>query len=77
MAVAIDGRYHGERAASGKGSADYQVAILRAYRQPGSEHPFFFDSRLGRHAARGLFGHAAMTSMPRRIGLMGILKGRH
>jgi len=44
VAVAIDGRYHGERTTTGKGSAEYQDAILRAWRTPGREHPFFFDT---------------------------------
>ncbi len=43
-ALAIDGRYHGQRSAAGKSSADYQDAILRAWRQPGREYPFFFDT---------------------------------
>jgi poly(3-hydroxybutyrate) depolymerase len=42
-AVAIDGRYHGARSKSGKGSAEYVDAILRAFRD-GQEHPFFFDT---------------------------------
>jgi dienelactone hydrolase len=47
VAIAIDGRYHGERAGGMKGSAAYQEAILRAWRtKPGErqEHPFFFDT---------------------------------
>ncbi len=43
IAVAIDGRYHGARAKSGKGSAEYVDAILRTFRG-GKEHPFFFDT---------------------------------
>src|SRR5581483_3280433 len=42
VAVAIDGRYHGERANGAKSSVAYQDAILRAWRNPGGEHPFFF-----------------------------------
>jgi cephalosporin-C deacetylase-like acetyl esterase len=30
IAVAIDGRYHGERTKAGKGSAEYEDAIVRA-----------------------------------------------
>ena len=48
IAVAIDGRYHGARTKAGKGSAEYNDAVLRAFRappdQPGREHPFFFDT---------------------------------
>jgi dienelactone hydrolase len=40
IAVAIDGRYHGERSPT-KGA--YDAAILRAYHEPG-EHPFFYDT---------------------------------
>src|SRR5262245_22197793 len=43
IVVAIDGRYHGERARAGKGSAEYVDAILRAYRT-GKEHPFLYDT---------------------------------
>jgi len=43
IGVAIDGRYHGERARVGKGSAEYNEAILRAYRN-GREHPFLYDT---------------------------------
>jgi dienelactone hydrolase len=44
MGVAIDGRYHGERAGTedGSGSAAYNDAILRAYRT-GEEHPLLYD----------------------------------
>ena len=43
VAVAIDGRYHGERTKAGKGSAEYDAAIVRAW-QDGKEHPFFYDT---------------------------------
>jgi dienelactone hydrolase len=43
IAVAIDAPYHGERTKSGKGSAEYQEAILRAFRDQ-HEHPFFYDT---------------------------------
>ena len=42
IAVAIDGRYHGERK-SGKGQNDYNDAIIRAWRGSG-EHPFYYDT---------------------------------
>jgi dienelactone hydrolase len=44
LGVAIDGRYHGQRTKAGKGSAEYQDAILRAWREPGKEHPFYYDT---------------------------------
>jgi len=43
VAVAIDGRYHGERSPTGHGSAAYQDAIVRAWNGSG-EHPFFYDT---------------------------------
>jgi dienelactone hydrolase len=44
VAVAIDGRYHGERAgASSEGMSPYLAAILRTYRT-GREHPFLYDT---------------------------------
>lgn len=43
IAVAIDGRYHGERARPGARATEYVSAILRAYRTPG-EYPFLFDT---------------------------------
>ena len=43
LAVAIDGRYHGERSQAGKGSADYVAAMLRRYRT-GQEYPFLYDT---------------------------------
>jgi dienelactone hydrolase len=42
IAVAIDGRYHGERK-SGKGSGEYEAAIVRAWHD-GREHPFYYDT---------------------------------
>jgi dienelactone hydrolase len=43
IAVAIDGRFHGERAASGGGVKDYNDAIARAWRE-GKGHPFYYDT---------------------------------
>jgi dienelactone hydrolase len=42
-AIAIDGRWHGERSKAGSGSADYSAAILRTYRT-GEGHPFLYDT---------------------------------
>jgi len=49
VAVAIDGRYHGERTKAGRGDKEYLQAIMRAWRENGTagkaaEHPFFFDT---------------------------------
>lgn len=43
LAIAIDGRYHGERTQRAKGSKAYVDAILKAYRGSG-EHPFLYDT---------------------------------
>jgi dienelactone hydrolase len=43
IAIAIDGRYHGERSTSGEGIASYETAILSAWHDQ-KEHPFFFDT---------------------------------
>lgn len=43
VAVAIDGRYHGARTKAGKGTAEYDAAIVQAWRD-GREHPFFYDT---------------------------------
>ena len=42
IAVAIDGRYHGERK-TGKGQDDYNEAIVRAWHGSG-EHPLYYDT---------------------------------
>ena len=47
IGVAIDGRYHGARTQAGKGTDDYNTALLRAFDAPigqPHEHPFFFDT---------------------------------
>src|SRR5262249_1836370 len=46
MGVAIDARYHGERAGGQKGSAAYVSAISAAWRAPKEkmEHPFYYDT---------------------------------
>jgi dienelactone hydrolase len=47
IGLAIDARYHGERAGGAKGSSAYVAAITRAWRTPKdqpSEHPFYYDT---------------------------------
>ncbi|HEX3729889.1 MAG TPA: dienelactone hydrolase family protein [Opitutaceae bacterium] len=73
VAIAIDGRYHGERAGGAKGSAAYVAAILRTYRT-GGEHPFFFDSVWD--VMRLIDWLQTRPEIdPRRIGLTGFSKG--
>lgn len=43
IAVAIDGRYHGERVRQGARATEYVNAMLRAYRT-GKERPFLYDT---------------------------------
>jgi dienelactone hydrolase len=70
LAAAIDGRYHGERAA---GPNAYPQAILRAYRN-GREHPFLYDTVWD--AMRLVDYLETRSDVDKgRIGLMGISKG--
>jgi dienelactone hydrolase len=72
VAVAIDGRYHGERK-SGKGHTDYDDAIVRAYYGSG-EHPFYYDTVWD--VTRLLDYLATRDDVDtNRIGLIGISKG--
>jgi len=73
IAVAIDGRYHGERTKTGAGPSGYNAAIVRAWREPG-EHPFYYDTvwdvmRLVDYLKTRKDVDA------KRIGLLGISKG--
>ena len=72
IAVAIDGRYHGERK-SGRGQTDYDNAIVRAYHGSG-EHPFFYDTVWD---VMRLVDYLATRDDAdiHRIGLIGISKG--
>jgi dienelactone hydrolase len=75
IGVAIDGRYHGERAKGGKAakSAEYIDAALRAFRT-GKEHPFFFDTAWD---VMRLIDYLETRDDvdPRRIGVIGFSKG--
>jgi dienelactone hydrolase len=47
IGVAIDARYHGERAGGAKGAAAYNEAITRAWKTKSNEpmeHPFYYDT---------------------------------
>jgi dienelactone hydrolase len=70
LAVAIDGRFHGER---GVGAFDYDDAILRAYRT-GKGHPFLFDTVWDVLRLVDYLGTRPDVD-PARVGLMGISKG--
>jgi predicted esterase len=74
VAVAIDGRYHGEREGEGRGlSTPYTTAILNAYKT-GREHPFFYDTVL---EVMRLIDYLETRSDvdASRIGLGGLSKG--
>ncbi len=73
VAVAIDGRYHGERTKRGSGAEEYNDAIARTWRN-GREHPFYYDTvwdvtRLVDYLKTRKDVDA------KRIGLIGISKG--
>lgn len=73
IAVAIDGRFHGERTRAGTGAAEYNVAITRAF-VTGEGHPFYYDTvwdviRLVDYLTTRKDVDAA------RVGLTGISKG--
>ena len=73
IGVAIDGRYHGERAQASKGAAAYVAAILNTYRT-GKEHPFLYDTVWDVMRLIDYLETRADVD-PRRIGLMGFSKG--
>ncbi|HZS05489.1 MAG TPA: acetylxylan esterase [Blastocatellia bacterium] len=73
IGVAIDGRYHGERAKAGRGSAEYNEAILRAYRT-GREHPFLYDTVWDVMRLVDYLESRADVD-PQRIGMIGFSKG--
>lgn len=75
VAVAIDGRYHGARAKTPKGSANYAAAILRAYRaEEPHEHPFYYDTV--RDVMRLIDYLVTRDDVdPARIGIIGFSKG--
>ncbi len=77
VAVAIDGRYHGERSGGGKGTEAYNRAIVGAWRAgPGEpqEHPFYYDTCWDIWRAVDYLQSRADVD-PSRIGLVGVSKG--
>jgi dienelactone hydrolase len=73
IAVTIDGRYHGERIKSGKGTVEYQEAIVRAWKGSG-EHPLYYDTVWD---VTRLIDYLKTRKDvdAKRIGLIGISKG--
>jgi dienelactone hydrolase len=73
IAVAPDGRYHGERSAKGSGTADYFPAIAQAFKD-GRSHPWLYDTV---YDVMRLIDY--LQTRPdvdaKRIGLMGFSKG--
>jgi dienelactone hydrolase len=78
IAVAIDGRYHGERTKAGKGTAEYTDAILKAWHDSPAkdhpEHPFYFDTVWD---VMRLIDYLETRDDvdPKRIGMIGTSKG--
>ncbi len=77
IAIAIDGRYHGDRAWNRIGTRAYNEAIIRAWRvKPGEPqpHPFYFDTCWD--AWRTIdYLQTRPDVDPERIGMIGISKG--
>jgi dienelactone hydrolase len=77
MAVAIDGRYHGERAKNSSGTSAYTAAIIAAWENKDKSqqaHPFFFDTV---YDVWKLVDYLVTRPdvEPSRIGMMGVSKG--
>lgn len=73
VGVAIDGRYHGARTKTGKGSAEYSEAMLRTYRT-GKELPFLYDTVWDVLRLLDYLETRADVDA-RRIGMIGFSKG--
>lgn len=69
VAIAIDGRYHGERGTQ----ADYNAAIAKAY-SGGGAHPLYYDTVWDILRLVDVLQRRPGID-PKRIGLMGISKG--
>ncbi len=77
LAIAIDGRYHGERASGTQGTEAYNKAIVRAWRTKRGapqEHPFYYDTCWD--AWRTIdYLETRPDVDPNRVGMIGISKG--
>ncbi len=77
IAVAIDGRYHGERSGGEKGTKAYNEAIVQAWRAKSGEpqaHPFYFDTCWDIWRTIDYLQTRPDVD-PERIGMIGISKG--
>lgn len=73
VAVAIDGRHHGERRGAGKGTEEYQNAIVEAWHST-QAHPLYYDTV--RDVMRLIdYLKTRRDVDAKRIGLIGISKG--
>lgn len=73
VAVAIDARYHGERARTDSAIDEYTDALLRSYRS-GHGHPYMYDTVWDTMRLLDYLETRADVD-PKRIGLMGLSKG--
>lgn len=71
--IAIDARYHGERAKTDRGTDEYVGALLQAYRT-GAGHPYMYDTVWDTMRLVDYLETRPDVD-PKRIGLMGISKG--
>jgi dienelactone hydrolase len=73
LAVAPDGRYHGERSKKGTGTDDYFPAIAQAFKD-GKSHPWLYDTA---YDVMRLIDYlqTRVDVDPKRIGLIGFSKG--
>ena len=77
VAIAIDGRYHGERAKGEKGTKAYNDAIIQAWHTPPGApqaHPFYYDTCWDIWRTIDYL-QARPDVDPDRIGMIGISKG--
>jgi len=77
VALAIDARYHGQRAPGAKGAEAYNEAIVRAWRAKQGEvqeHPFYYDTCWDIMRSIDYLETRADVD-PKRIGLIGFSMG--
>lgn len=77
IGIAIDARYHGDRAYGARGSDAYVAAITRAWRSPSREkqrHPFYYDTCWDLWRTVDYLETRGDVD-PKRIGMFGISMG--